>query len=460
MSVPRTPLAVVALLLVVPALASAPAAAPPPEGVCGVCGSAFEDSAAAAGVDARVVESDLVIEVDDDGDSRWTANVTLDAASADRFAANRALLERTVARTYDSPSTVVDAPHDLTVAIDDRTVTVTFALDGVAHRGVGGVWLFDPFVQSAGDGAPYVDADRLAVVGPPETAVTTAPDGGTVHGNRVIWTATDEAPYSPRISRPHVVAFAPDDGVLAQASTAVAVRADALQRIAPELRAYALVPATLLAVLAAGLLFAGDRLTLPDAYGRAIATWLAAGVASYVALTVVGAVILDEAIWYVLGTVGLGLVPPTILTAAVGLSFDHADSLGVDRAEPILDVRPPTVATVAVVAWTLALVLGAPGSAVLVVMIGPLAFLPFGVLAGANRPTRFLFPAVAALGPAVAALPFVPRSGVVFVSPGMLALHSILSGLLGVPLFVLGRRLGDSGGSHKNETDRTAGAST
>jgi len=253
MRVPRPALAVVALL-VLPALASVPSAAPPPEGVCGVCGSSFEHSAASAGVDATVLDSDLAIDIDDDGNSRWTAHVTLDEASAERFAANRTLLERVVDRTYESTRTVVDDPQDRSVAMEGRTLTVTFTRPDAAHRQVGGVWLFDAFVQSPGDGAPFVDADRITVTGPPDTAVTRAPDGGTVDGNRIVWTGDEKERYGPRIGRPHLVAFAPDDGAVGQATTAVVVRTFTLQRIAPALTAYALVPAALLGVLALGIL--------------------------------------------------------------------------------------------------------------------------------------------------------------------------------------------------------------
>lgn len=109
-----------------------------------------------------------------------------------------------------------------------------------------------------------------------------------------------------------------------------------------------------------------------------------------------------------------------------------------------------------VVGWTLTLAVGVPESALLVFVLGPLVFVPFGVLAAVKHWARVLFPATAALAPVVAALPFVPRVGVVFVTPAMLALLQAGTALLGIPLFAIGRRLGRAQTS-AGDSDRPAG---
>lgn len=449
---PRAVLVIVAVAVVVPALVPATAAAPPPEGVCGVCGSEFERSAEEVGVDATVVESDLTVRVTADGDSRWTAHATLSGPAADRFAANRSLLRRAVERTYDSSRTAVDEPRNLSVGLDDRTVTVSFTVADAARRYPGDVLLFDAFARSPPDGEPYVDADELTVRGPAGTAVTHAPSGGTVDGNRIDWSASeDDGSYGPQLGSDALVAFAPDDGLLSRAATATAVRGHSLGMVGPELRTYALVPAALLGLVAVGLLLTGDRLPAKTDLGRTVARWLAVSVGLYVALAAVAFLVVGDGLGFVLGVVGIGLAPQALLTAAVALLTDYRDvGFGGNTASVT------SLAVLAVLGWTLALVFGAPASALLVLTLGPLVFLPFGILAAAGHRARLAFPAVAALGPVVAALPLVPRVGVVFVTPAMLTLLLAGSALLGVPLFAVGRRLGGETASSGNSPEGTA----
>ncbi|WP_267642961.1 hypothetical protein [Haloarchaeobius amylolyticus] len=433
---PHAAIAVVALLLLVPALAPASAGAPPPEGVCGVCGPAFERAAEDAGVNASVGESELAVQVAADGDSRWTAVVDLDPAAADRFAANQSLLDRVVRETFDSYRTVVDDPRNLSTRLDGRTLTVAWTVPDAAHRRTGDVLLFDVFTQDQGEGEAYVDSDSLAVRGPEGSVVTHAPEGGTTRGNRIVWADADDRDYHPDLGRHATIAFAPDGGLAAQAATALAVRSHSLGLVESELRAYAQWPALLVGLVAAGLLLAGGRLRFDDRFARRTVQAILVAAGGIVALGVGGGVVGGEwgELGIVLALVSMGLAPAAVLTAAiVGL----AARVDLDPGR-----RLPTVAAVAAVGWPLVLVLGAPASAVLVLLLGPLAFLAYGVLAGAGHPARWLFPPVAALGAGVAALPLVPRVGVVFVTPGLFGVVLVGGALLGVPLFVLGRRLG------------------
>lgn len=428
-------LAITAALLVVATLVPAGSTAPPPEGVCGICGPEFERAAADNGVNATVTESSLTVEITADGDSHWTATATLNRGATDQFAENRTLLYRTVNQSYGSYRTVVDEPANLSVALAGRTVTATFTVADATHRYPGGVVLFDGFARYPPHGAPYINADTLTVEGPSDTAITHTPPESTVSGNRAVWKPGDDRQrFNSPLGREARVAFAPDDGVLAQVATAGAVRVHALETIESELREYATVPAALLALVATGLLLAGDRLPRIT-QGRTVTRWVAVGVGLYAGLIVTGAVARDNAWPAVLGIVGVGLTPQVLSTVAAAEITDLVDET---------DWNVPRIAAATVAVWTLALLVGARWGGLFVLVSGPLIFLPFGVLDAAGHRGRFLFPFVAALGAVAAALPFVPASGVVFVTPAMLLLLSVGTALLGTPLFAVGRRFGNA----------------
>lgn len=438
---PRTALAVLSVLLVTAMFLPAGAAAPPPEGVCGICGSGFERAADENGIDATVGESTLTVRATAEGESHWTATATLNRAAADQFAENHTLLERTVHRTYTTGRTVVDDPENLSVTLDDRTVTVAFTLPDTVRQYPGGVLLFDGFVSYPPNGNAYIDADALTVTGPAGTTITHTPTGGTVGGGQAVWTT---GPDRSHLGQKATIAFAHDDGLVGQAATAAAVRIHAFGLAEADLRAYALLPAVLLGLVAAGLVLAGDRLPRLRGRGRQVTQWLAVAGGLYAAVTFL-APVAGRDLGYVLRVVGIGLIPQAVVTAG---AIELTDSVDLDTERDV-----PRIAAITVVAWTLALLLGAPSSALLVLVAGPLAFLPFGVLAGAEHPARVLIPLVAALGPVVAALPFVPQVGLVFVSPTMLAGLVLGTALLGVPLFALGHQMGRDSAVAAGRTD-------
>jgi len=427
-------LAIAAALLVVAILAPAGSTAPPPEGVCGICGPEFERAAEDNGVNATVTESRLTVEITADGDSHWTATATLNRGAAERFDENRTLLYRTVNQSYSSYRTIVDEPANCSVALADRTVTATFTVSNATHRYPGGVLLFDGFARYPPHGTPYINTDTLTVEGPSGMTVTHTPPESTVSGNRAVWTPGDDRQrFNSPLGREARVAFAPDDGLLAQAATASSVRLHALGMVESELREYATVPAALLALVATGLLLAGDRLPATLREGRTVLRWLAIGGGLYAGLTAVVA-LAGNGVGFVLGATGIGLIPQALSTATAAALADFVDEEA--------DWNVPGMAAGAVAVWTLALLVGARGGGLLVLVAGPLVFLPFGVLAAAGHWGRFLFPFVAALGAVAAALPFVPQSGVVFVTPAMLLLLLGGTALLGVPLFAIGQRFG------------------
>jgi len=427
-------LAIAAALLVVAILAPAGSTAPPPEGVCGICGPEFKRAAEDNGVNATVTESSLTVEITADGESHWTATATLNRDAAERFAENRTLLYRTVNQSHNSYRTVVDEPENLSVALADRTVTAMFTVSDATHRYPGGVLLFDGFARYPPHGAPYINTDTLTVEGPSDTAVTHTPPESTVSGNRAVWRSVDDRQrFNSPLGREATVAFAPDDGLLAQAATVGAVRLHALGMVESVLREYATAPAALLALVATGLLLAGDRLPATLTRGRTVLRWLAAGGGLYAGLTAVVA-LAGNGVGFVLGAIGIGLIPQALSTATAAALADFVNEE--------TDRNVPGMAAGAVAVWTLALLVGARAGGLLVLVAGPLVFLPFGILAAARHWGRFLFPFIAALGAVAAALPFVPQSGVVFVTPAMLLLLLGGTALLGVPLFAIGQRFG------------------
>lgn len=433
---PHVVLAIFSVLLLLGTVVPAGSAAPPPEGVCGICGSEFERTAQKNGIDATVSESSLTVNVAADGMSYWEATATLNRDATKQLSENRTLLTRTVNQSYSSYRTVVDDPENLTVTLNDRTLSVTYTVADATHLYPGDVLVFDTFVRHPPHGEAYVNTDRLRVTGPSSTIVTYTPEGSTVEGNQAVWTSSpDRGTYSPRLGRDATIAFAPDGGIVAQAATTTAVRAHVLGMIKSELLDFALIPAVLVGLLGAGLLFARDRLPQSLTNGRRVVRWLAVGTGMYAGLTALAFVIGGDNLWLPLVIVGIGLAPQVFLTASVALL---AGFLDVDTGRNL-----PRIAMVTVLVWTLALLLGAPSSALLVTIAGPLIFLPFGFLAGARNPARFFLPLVAALGPVVEALPLVPRVGVVFVSPMMLAMVSLGTALLGIPLFTIGHRLSE-----------------
>lgn len=449
---PRVVLGIAVVFLLTVAFVPVGSPAPPPEGVCGICGDDFEWTAEENGVNASVDESSLDIQVTADGDSQWRATGTLNQTAATQFEENRTALERTVTQTYSQSGILEGEPENLSSTLEDRTLTVTFAVDDSTHQYPGGVIVFDEFTQSPPTTDVYVNADTLTITGPSGTTVTHTPPGGTIAENRATWTSESDQQYDgPELGREPTVAFAPDDGLVSKAATSGALEAHSFGLIESELRAFAALPAGLLGLAAAGLLLAGDRLPRSLSRGRPATRWVGVGAILYAALAVLAGVIAGD-FWIVLAIVGITLAPQTFLTAVAALLTDFV-SANTDR-------NVSRIAAVAVLAWTGALIVGAPLSANLVFFAGPLIFLPFGVLAGANHPARFLFPFVAALGPLVAGLALVPQIGIAIISSTMFAGILLGTALLGVPLFAIGHRFGRNATAETERTDTPAGTAS
>lgn len=419
---------VVVTLLVAGALVTTVGGAPPPQGICGVCGAEFERTAEESGVDATVVESQARVAVAANGTAVWTATVTVDRESAREFAANATLRRSVVERTYDSGRTVVDRPRALTVTQEDRTITVRFRQPNATTR-TAGVVLFTGFSTAPFDGAPALDADRIVVEGPPGTSATHAPPGVETSEGRAVLTRSEDG-SGPRIDNDVTVAFGATGDALAEPTTSVAVWYHGLTR---ELGTLPLGQVSLAAVVVgalAALLVAGRPRRPAFTTGRGVLRWTGGVTVGIVALAAGAALVrgrVDAAVVHAL-TVGLGLAPAAVVTAATG------GLLGRGRSK-WLTARG---AAVGLGLWTVGLLSFVPASSIVVATLGSLPFLAGGALAGRGHWSRFCLPAVAALGVVVVALGAFPQVGVVLVSPAVVLLQQVGVALFGVALFGAG----------------------
>ncbi|PSQ23136.1 hypothetical protein BRD06_09465 [Halobacteriales archaeon QS_9_67_15] len=412
----RPPLVVVAALALLPAVAAgvAPAtAAPPPEELCGVCGPEFEYEAAERGVPLTVEHSTATIGVDRSGTGHWHARVRIDDGSADRLAANATLRERVVTETYVHGRTVVDDPRNLRTRVENDTLVVDFDASNVAHRSVGGVVLVDMLDPRTRRSTVQIGADELRISGPNGTAVTRVPADATVENGSVVWRPDDPG---IGLGGDSTLAFAPADGPLAQSATTVALVGYGVNFAGPGVVVLGVLPALALGGAALGLRRWDG--TLPSLGRASVATVMVGGaavVAAVGALSTVWPVVLEPsvarvvsaAVAAVTSVVSVVAFQSALLSVPVALWFP----LGCAYR------RDPVVARI---------------------VVSGLGLAPFGAAVLFGTPRSLLY---ALLGSLVTTLPW--AAGTV---------------LFGVPLYLLGRDLGQAGDA-PDETERTRPAS-
>jgi hypothetical protein len=207
-----------ALLLVLPLLASLPlllgapaAGTPPPEQVCGTCGAAFEDAAAANGVSLTVERSTATVAVHENGSATWTVRNAVGSADADRLQSNGAA-ERVVADLRRA-----DDPVAVTVS-GDGVVTIRYRVDDFAERSVGGAMRVEYFREDF-EVANYdsLGADRLTVVAPEGMRVGKALPSASVEGREMTLTS-----YEPGVDSAFVT-FVPRGSLLGPLLSLLAV---------------------------------------------------------------------------------------------------------------------------------------------------------------------------------------------------------------------------------------------
>lgn len=252
-------LAALVSTIIVASVAAPASARPPPQEVCVACSESFVGIAEENGVEVAVAESSLSIEIDRSGDGHWTERIRLTGEDVDALRTDQTLREQLIAETVDHGYVAVDDPEELTTSMENGdTLVVKYEVREMAHRSAGNVTVVDFFYWHGGEARWFsLAADSMTMRGPPGTVVTHAPADATVVGHAVTWDGSDQR-YDPLATRSHV-AFAPNDGVVAQAATSLGIGIDVAQLKAGDLLAV-VAPLVILAMVLALLVRFGRSL--------------------------------------------------------------------------------------------------------------------------------------------------------------------------------------------------------
>ncbi|MFW5905456.1 MAG: hypothetical protein ACOCUO_01255 [archaeon] len=466
----RILLALVLCSVVALPLAGIVDARPPPKAMCGACGTTVVEEATADGTTPAVVRSEVTIRIDRNGSGHWTARTAVtDGESIDW---NRSRLRANAVQSLESDSTAPENVRDVRVAVENGTVIVRFVVPDVARRATGDVVLVDYFYWD-GDSARWfaLDADRVAIRGPPGSTATYTPDGTTREDGTVVWTRDGDESYdSYPISQGTFVAFADDGGITKQAAAHVAVAGTVADAKFSDLPGTAFLPMVVLGIYAALLVRRAEAFVGRTRIQRAaVAGGLTAGLAlaSILVTFLLGNVNrsggVSEQFRAAVSTAlfpALGVLPvfiPMVGFLGVQYLFGRfvAPSLGerwYDRSFiwqglgivalgvlsiPFVVASSGTVATVA---------------AGLAAATAVLLFMPLGVAYRRSAPSRYLLVAGIVGAPLVLALGFGPYGNFdrlyfpVYFVPWSLAV-----GALGVLAFVMGVRFADAGPVSESE---------
>jgi hypothetical protein len=421
----------------------APAGArPPPHAVCGVCSDALVDAADENGVAIDTATSSLAIRIDRSGTGHWTARVALTGSGVETLRENRSLRARIVQQVHDRGYVAVEEPRSLTTSMDGETLLVEYEVPGMAHESVGGVHVVDFFYWHGGEARWfYLAADSMTMRGPPGTVVSHAPAAATADGGAVTWAGSDQR-YDPLGVRSHV-AFAPDDGAVSAAATALGIGIDVAQLKAGDGVA-AVAPVAILAAVLALLWRFGDRLA---GLSRGELLALVGGPLAAIGLTaaavetlagVSGPVLeqLGDLLFYlvfVVATTGAG--PALVLggALAVGQVLLTRRLLAGETTESVDAVTRRLLWPVAAVLagqWLL-FPLAAAGAAgydttygLASLVVAPLYFVPLAVVRRLETPLRVAFVIGVLCSPLPVVFALAPHTGMVTVS-GSLALRYV-----------------------------------
>jgi len=140
------------------------------------------------GIDGSTEPGTLDIYVDDDGDSRWQARVPVTDSAAERYRTNTTALEAAVDDAWTRYHAADGDVRSVETTLENETVVVNYAVDGVARRGVGDTWLVDYFAVGTSNARYGLAADRVTIHTPEGTTVTNRPARASVDGNAATWT--------------------------------------------------------------------------------------------------------------------------------------------------------------------------------------------------------------------------------------------------------------------------------
>lgn len=474
----RVLLVVLLSSIVALAIVGGATARPPPKAICGACGTTVVEDATADGTTPDVVRSELTIRIDRNGTGHWTARTVVRDAESIEWNSSR--LRSNAIRSLESDSTGPENVRDVRVALEGDTVVVRFDVPDVAHGSTGGVLLVDYFYWD-GDSSRWfaLDADRVAVHGPPNTAVTHVPDGASRTDGAVVWTrGGDESYDSYPISQGTFVAFADDDGFGAQVWTHVGVGMTIADAKFRDLPGTAFLPMVFLGTYAALLA------RRPDAFldrTRLQRGAVVGGLTAGLALLAIGITFLTETLGRYEGTGEaaraavstllfpvLGVAPvfvPMVGFLGVQYLFGRFVAPSLDETWYDRSFVAPGLAIVLLEALSLPFVVASSGTiatvaAGLAAATAVLLFMPLGVAVRRSARTQYLLVAGIVAAPLVVSLGFGPYGGFdrlyfpVFFVP-----WALVVGTLGVPAFLRGVRFADAVPSRDPEGGETGSTS-
>lgn len=239
-------LALVVLLLSPIAVALA-SASPAPVPVCAPCGEHLEYAADDHGYDVTVESSTATVRVHENGSATWIVTTRLVAnESVERLRANETARTEIVRQSFTYRGLADDEIEVQSVEIaPNATMRMTYRMPDF------GTWqndvlLVEYFRSDPGEYLYWWDhPERLTVVGPPGTTVTSGLPGGTVDGRQV--TASESA-YAARGDGPFV-AFGRSGDPLASAKTTMRITTVLAPTILTNLVVFVVIPGTILAIM-------------------------------------------------------------------------------------------------------------------------------------------------------------------------------------------------------------------
>jgi hypothetical protein len=479
MSVRRRVLLVVILSSIVAlAILGGATARPPPKAICGACGTSVVESATAGGTTPEVARSELTIRVDRNGDGHWTARTVVRDGESIEWNSTR--LRSNAVQSLESDSTGPENVRDVRVAVEDDTVVVTFDVPDMARRSADDVLLVDYFYWD-GDSSRWfaLDADRVAIHGPPNTAVTHVPDSASRTDGAVVWTREDDESYdSYSISQGIFVAFAENNGFGAQVGTHVGVGATIADAKFRDLPGTALLPMVFLGTYAALLARRPDSFLDRTRFQRgAVVGGLTAGLALVaVVVTFLTETLgryegIGEAARAAVSTLlfpALGVVPVFVpMVGFLGVQYLFGRFVAPSLGGPWYDRSfvAPGLAIVVLEGLSLPFVVASSGTiatvaAGLAAATAVLLFMPLGVACRRSARTQYLLVAGIVGAPLVLSLGFGPYGNFdrlyfpVFFVP-----WALVVGTLGVPAFLRGVRFAEAGPSRDPEGGETGSTS-
>lgn len=216
------------------------AASPQPSPVCPTCGVQFEQTASEFGYDLNVTHSEVDIMMHANGSARWTTRTTLTEESAQSLTESDVTLVVEGA-VQDHP--VVD-PGRPSVSLDGRTLRVTYTARDFATRRLD-VLLVDAFHRYYTQWW-IVNADRLTVHAPDGYRFVT--ESAVSNETAVTYAGNSQERFTTgdRLDHDTILAFTPQDTVLAETRAELAIGAFLLPRALGDLARAAFLPTLLL----------------------------------------------------------------------------------------------------------------------------------------------------------------------------------------------------------------------